>query len=229
MKKKVVAGLMVGALTFGIGAGVYAGTNLQEIKAYLNGDLKFELNGEGWRPKDAEGHEMLPITYDGTTYVPLRSVSSALNVPLDFNSESNTVLIGEKKEGVTFFSKNIKISYEYTDSLKDIADKKQLIFDGKQFDGAYSMTTSSWLGYYLQFDLGKSYSKLNLSLYAPDDDIEIEVQNDSKQVLSTLDLKKGIVSKFDVDLLGARKIHINPKNKNERYSTLYLLKESYVK
>lgn len=47
MKKKVVTtlcGTMI--LLVGMGTGAFASTQLQEIKALLNGDLKIRVNGE---------------------------------------------------------------------------------------------------------------------------------------------------------------------------------------
>jgi hypothetical protein len=58
--------------------------NLEEIKAYLNHDLKVKVNGLQAQLKDEQGNAVLPITYEGNTYLPVRAVAGALKVAVDF-------------------------------------------------------------------------------------------------------------------------------------------------
>ncbi|RUS44897.1 hypothetical protein [Cohnella sp. AR92] len=96
MNKKIAALIFVFSLVFSSSAGVLAGTKLTEIKAYLNGDIKFEVNGEAWTPKDASGKTILPITYEGITYIPLRAAASALSTDINYNSTQKKISIGSE-------------------------------------------------------------------------------------------------------------------------------------
>ena len=95
MKKKLVsilclAGLMVGCFTAGVGAA----SNLQEIKAYLNYGITIEYNDVDQTMYDAGGNRVYPITYNGTTYLPVRAVSNMLGVKVDWDQNTQHVLLG---------------------------------------------------------------------------------------------------------------------------------------
>ncbi|MBB6733514.1 hypothetical protein [Cohnella zeiphila] len=92
--KKSVVTLMVLGMTVTGAAGVYAGSNLQKITAYLNGDLKFKVNGAAYTPVDAYGNKQLPISYRNSTYLPVRALADALHVPIYYDENSKTILVG---------------------------------------------------------------------------------------------------------------------------------------
>lgn len=87
-------------MLLGAGIGAYATSNLQEIKAYLNNDIKVKVNGNAIQLLDAQGNVVTPITYDGSTYLPARAIATSLNVAVDYDAVTNSVLFGEKVEGV---------------------------------------------------------------------------------------------------------------------------------
>ena len=95
MKKRVLSVLLtVGAclcLFVGIGGVVYAKTTLKEIKAYLNYEIAIKLDGEEQTMYDANGNRVYPVTYNGTTYVPVRAISEAMGMDASFNSATRTV------------------------------------------------------------------------------------------------------------------------------------------
>ncbi|MFC7677721.1 stalk domain-containing protein [Paenibacillus sp. GCM10028914] len=68
---------------------------------YFGGDFDEEqVNGEITQMKDAAGKAILPITYEGTTYLPVRAVSNVLDIPVNYDAKAKEVIIGELKEGV---------------------------------------------------------------------------------------------------------------------------------
>lgn len=84
------------ALSMSIGA--YAGANLTEIKAYLNKGVNVKLNGMAWQPKDSKGANTYPITYNSTTWLPVKSIGDVLGVKVGWDGTTNTVLIGEASQ-----------------------------------------------------------------------------------------------------------------------------------
>ncbi|MHA6481518.1 stalk domain-containing protein [Paenibacillus sp. strain BS8-2] len=95
MKKKLLISLTVGALMLtSAAAGAYSATNLQAIKADLNMGLLFKVDGEAWVPKDASGKNVYPISYNGTTYLPIRTAGEALGVDVGWDGANNTVWLG---------------------------------------------------------------------------------------------------------------------------------------
>lgn len=97
MKNKMrhsIMTVMVVGMTVSGAAGVYAGSNMEEIKAYLNSSIGFSIDGAAYYPTDANGNKLTPITYQDSTYLPVRALADALKVPLDFDAKNNQVLIG---------------------------------------------------------------------------------------------------------------------------------------
>ncbi|MNN39733.1 hypothetical protein D3C81_1537810 [compost metagenome] len=92
-KKMIIATMVFGMAVTG-SAGVYAGTNLQKISAYLNHSIGFKVNGAAYTPVDGNGKTLSPITYNNTTYLPVRALADALDVPVTFNASTNQVILG---------------------------------------------------------------------------------------------------------------------------------------
>jgi hypothetical protein len=95
-----IASAVVGMLVTG-SAGVYAGSNLQQIKAFLNYGIAIQVNGSSYTPVDGNGKKLTPITYEGLTYLPTRAIAGALNVPVSYDSTANKVVIGKGAENTS--------------------------------------------------------------------------------------------------------------------------------
>lgn len=88
MKKTAIfTGLSIAAL-LGTGIAAYAEPTLKEIKAYLNHEVIIKYNG--YPVADT------PITYDGTTYLPVRTLSHLIGARVAWNDQTNTVDIGTR-------------------------------------------------------------------------------------------------------------------------------------
>lgn len=92
-KKWLIAAVVAGMAVTG-SAGVYAGAKLQQIKAYLNHSIGVVVDGTPYWLKDGNGKTLTPITYEGLTYLPIRSVADALDVPIIYDSANYKVRIG---------------------------------------------------------------------------------------------------------------------------------------
>lgn len=230
MKKKIMVGLLAGSMTFGVAAGVYAGSNMQEIKAYLNGDIQFKVHGADWRPKDTDGNEMMPITYEGSTYVPLRAVSNALNAAVDYDPKTDTVILGEKVDGVNFFSETIKLQTKNNSAIEDVMDKSQLILNKKQYSGAYRVSRiEKYSRKEIQFDLSRDYSKLHLVIGSKKGSSSIKVVNGIDQILGEFNLKEGEVKEVDIDIIKAQYPKIVASTTDDQEAQIYIFKETTVK
>ncbi|MDU4695293.1 MAG: stalk domain-containing protein [Paenibacillus sp.] len=95
MKKSIVAFAVVGMTLTGA-AGVYAGTQMQKINAYLNHQISIQVDGKTYAPVDGQGRQLAPITYNGSTYLPVRALADVLKVPVNYDAKNNRVQIGGK-------------------------------------------------------------------------------------------------------------------------------------
>lgn len=71
-----------------------AGTYTKTLTAYYQ-DIKLTINGQTVEPKDVNGNVVDPYIVDGTTYLPVRAVSEALGKQVDWDGDTNTVLISD--------------------------------------------------------------------------------------------------------------------------------------
>lgn len=58
-------------------------------------DIKLVVDGVPITPKDANGKEVEPFVFEGTTYLPVRAVGEALGKDVKWDGETKTVYIGE--------------------------------------------------------------------------------------------------------------------------------------
>lgn len=66
---------------------------VREIKAYVAEDMKFQVDGEMWQPKDLDGTPLAPIIYNGRSYVPARALLEEKDVKVNFDDETRTIIL----------------------------------------------------------------------------------------------------------------------------------------
>ena len=81
----VVIGMMLASTSYAI-----VGTITKEL-TYNN--IKITLNGNEVNPTDANGNYAEPFIIEGTTYLPVRGIANVLGLHVDWDGESNTVVI----------------------------------------------------------------------------------------------------------------------------------------
>ncbi len=139
--KKFITAAMVAGMALSASVGAYAASNIETIKAQLNHGLGFVVNGQAYTPKDAAGKSLDPIVYNNTTYLPVRALGEALNVPVTYDATGQKVVIGTKSgagnpgtsagetpSGLT--------AVTYTASQKSAAKAAFAAFEG--FEAAYA-------------------------------------------------------------------------------------------
>ncbi|MEK8211374.1 hypothetical protein [Paenibacillus sp. FSL L8-0463] len=129
-KKKIIATMVFGMAVTG-SAGVYAGTNLQKISAYLNHSIGFQVNGADYTPVDGNGKTLAPITYNNTTYLPVRAMADVLKVPVAFDASSNQVILGTNNSSAVTLA-----AVPYSAEQKQEINKAFANFQG--FETAYA-------------------------------------------------------------------------------------------
>lgn len=136
-KKMIIATMVFGMAITG-SAGVYAGTNMQKISAYLNHSIGFKVNGAAYTPVDGNGKTLSPITYNDTTYLPVRALADALKVPVTFNSSTNQVILGSGSATTTpdNGSAITLAAVQYSAAQKEQITKAFANFEG--FETAYA-------------------------------------------------------------------------------------------
>lgn len=204
MKKKLAIAITSLAMVGCLGTGVYAGSNLQEIKAYLNPDIKFKVDGTPVQLRNSSGAVITPISYDNTTYLPVRAVSDLLGVTVNYDGKTNTVLMGEQTEGVS-----IAAGFDASYHTKDPA---MTIYKGKDYKDVYFDNGSGTRGSsFMLYPKGK-YQKLYLQVAAIGSDIEdFKIQDsDTDTVLKkqNIAVEDGLVT-IEVNIAGVDSLFVH--------------------
>ena len=88
--KKVICMVLVLAAVLATTAFATVGSRTAEL-VYNN--IKVMINGKEVTPTDANGNAVEPFIIDGTTYLPVRGVASALGLNVGWDSATNTVTL----------------------------------------------------------------------------------------------------------------------------------------
>lgn len=89
MKCKRIIGLVLIISVF-IGTTVFA-TVGSRTATLMYDNIKILINGKQATPKDANGNTVEPFTIDGTTYLPVRAIASALGMNVGWDDATKTV------------------------------------------------------------------------------------------------------------------------------------------
>ena len=105
MKKRLISIVcLVAVMVSSFCVGLYAAGGKEEVKAWLRHDLNVEYNGVQQKMRDATGATVLPLTYNDSTYLPVRAISNLLGVHVDWDGDTNTVLLGAKYDFSDFIN-----------------------------------------------------------------------------------------------------------------------------
>ena len=115
MKKKIAYVLsLVLVLSIGFSVGAIASNGTKTATLFYR-DIKITLDGKELIPKDVDGNYVEPFIIDGTTYLPVRGISNALGLNVDWDGVSGTVILTTPTNipsGSVLFEKNdVKITY----------------------------------------------------------------------------------------------------------------------
>lgn len=90
MKKKIIAILAAAAI---FTSGALAATAVQTITAQLRPDIQVVVDGQKQTFTDANGNTVYAIAYNGTTYLPLRSIGNLMGKTVGWDGATKTVTL----------------------------------------------------------------------------------------------------------------------------------------
>lgn len=92
MKRQTITKLLCTAAITASLAGIASASTA--VTAQLDPNVTVQIDGTARTFFNAQGKEVHPIVYQGTTYLPLRSMGELLNKNVDWNAATNTVTLG---------------------------------------------------------------------------------------------------------------------------------------
>ena len=167
--KKVVTIVLVCAFAF-TSLAVIATNGLKTLENVKVGGIRIVIDNKEFTCTDASGAVVEPMIYNGTTYIPVRAVSTAFGKAVHWDGEESTVYLGKmdgKLENPTARFENIKNISEDKDGFQI----KKNVFDN--YDGFYNTAVNNndfWTndtGAIYQGLLDKKYSKFKATIFVP--------------------------------------------------------------
>ena len=231
--KATAAVLAVSALT---AAGAYAAANTKEIKAYLNYDLKIKYDMQEQNLFDAEGNRVYPISYNGTTYLPVRAIGNLFDVNVDWDGDTYSVLLGKTGEVVDFiesfgpsykFNSMNGISYYGHYKSTDALFHSKATIGSNEYKSYIKMVISDFSEdkVLASYDLGGKYTTLQFDIisYSTKDD-SISIVGDNDVVIKKIDMKNGDVLKtVTVDVTDMSQIKFTSNKDTAKSHEVYIV------
>ena len=200
MKKKLShtsALFLAVAIVLSFASGAAAAGGLQEIRAYLNSNITLKLDGEAQVLTDASGVRTYPITYNNTTYLPIRSIGTLLGVEVGWDQATQSVLLGKQPSGVDLIE-----NYSIYHRLADVAFGGQVTTAENKTETIGGVTPNHWI--YLNcvwwgeneisYNLLGKYDTLTFSYYSKEDGY-LWVKGDDGALLGKFAITGGAVPK----------------------------------
>lgn len=100
MKILVRIGLVTVASLGLLASGAYAGATNETIQAFLNHTITVKVNNKTVNMTDSDGKPVDPISYNGSTYFPIRAISNALGASVKWDQATSTILINQQGANV---------------------------------------------------------------------------------------------------------------------------------
>ena len=211
-KRKLIPMLALALVCFTIGAG--AASTLQEITAYLNSGITVTLDGEAQTFLDANGNRVYPITYNGSTYLPVRAVAGLVGLDVDWDQATQTVILGKQPSGVDLID-TYKIYHSEVSNGGANAGQVQT-GEGKTEDISgvvcshwIYLNTGRWGGTdSVSYNLLGKHDTLTLSYYA-NNDATLTILGDNGMVLGQYPITGGAVAKtITLPLFGTQELKL---------------------
>lgn len=204
-----------------------ASSLLVDIRAQLNKEVKITIDGVPWQPKLGET-VLYPITYNGVTYLPIRSISEALDVPIRWEQETKTVHIGGTSEVVPILNESYRLL-----SASITEDENDRKIQGEDYGKVIWFSKILHSPSQFMLEPSAQFTKLVLKVGIEGDDtrIELEDTNGPSVIKSVLLTEEDGVTEIEADIKGVQQVRLVVKAEEPNTSSMVKIvaAESYYK
>ncbi len=124
MKKSSIIIFLMLSILFSLNV-CYANENIDVL---LNKGLKITFNDEIQEFKNVNGVKVYPISYQGTTYLPIRSISSLFKAEIKWDETTNSIYLGEGKSDTISSNKIEEFTAEPNENIEVILNQEITIY-----------------------------------------------------------------------------------------------------
>lgn len=126
--------ILAAGLAAALSVGSFAAGSLITIS--VDPTVKIKVNGEEFKPKDANGNDVMMFIYNGTTYAPLRALAEAYGLQVGYDAGANMATVDDPNAGL------------YFDNWEPEVPENVVLWDDQNVTITYSRCYSeeTWLG-----------------------------------------------------------------------------------
>lgn len=206
MKKSIKALILAGALCLTFVSGAMASGN-ETISALLNRSITINYNGTTQSFVDANNDAVYPISYNGTTYLPIRSVADLVGIEVDYEASTDTVILGStEKQPTSITSLAHTAGTSYSSIILD-ADELSVVGDSATMSYSNGILWHQWnsaASYSKARDIDftvDGYSTLTFTIWS-DVSAYARVYDEDGGVLATYEVAPGTITTKTIDISG---------------------------
>lgn len=213
INKKVIMVTVVMILVMATTISVTAATVHRQLTAQERRDITITLNGTPQTITDASGTTIYPVIINGSTYLPVRAVANLVNLPVEWDSKTLTVKLGNTEVGPKYlFDQQLKgtnrqMKINDPTLLTVNTDEGQQIFKNGISHSIWNNTmSSSSVTRMANFNVAGAKT-ITLTAYSPGRDAEVIISGSkTSDVVATFTIKKGSIVTRTFNLDGREEI-----------------------
>lgn len=224
MKKRLqglVAGVMVGVI---LTSGVAIAANTTTLYNVLTHGVKIVIDGEKLTPTDVNGNIVEPIIYNGTTYLPVRAVATAIGKAVYWDGPNYTVYLGDMNGRLQYptveLEDMISINHQplTTNRLTDN-------YGNKYARAIYNASNR----YQFEYLLNMQYSRFKGTLYVPQGETDentryLTVIADGQTIYTSPEMTRSSAPvEIDVNVTGYNDVKIEFSDDNMNMASFHKL------
>ncbi|MDF2961967.1 MAG: copper amine oxidase family protein [Paenibacillus sp.] len=194
-----------------------AGT-LTEVQVFLNTGIKVMLNGKAFEPVDPDdGTKLVPITYRGSTYLPMRAVAEAAGMKVTWDPNTETAYLGEvggdvSKDSISYVKASPEFVYngDATYRLGSRTPEELTTGDGTVLN--YGYVTGGSRSVNMEVTTNFAYSKFKAKIWASDtlsnDKLQIKVVDENNVTVKELSVKGSTLTDLELNVKDTKALRI---------------------
>ena len=162
---------------------------------------------------DANGQRVYPISYNGTTYVPIRAVGNMMGIDVAWDGANNAVLLGKTGMALDFIESFTPYAQEggSKNAHVKISDAKFLTLGNTTYNHYIQLRSHDTDVNTYHYDIGGKYDTFTFEIYATENS-HVNIFGDNGTLLETLTITGSkLPTTYSVSVSNIQQLSISAK------------------